>query len=275
MGGPTASRSSIWSGKKREKVATHLATLWPPLGPFSQSKNHQDNVAAYVKLAASSQGAGLLGFKIHAYINGTWNPVEWRPLKHGERGTFPDLDLEIIRAVYAELGNSMPLMFDPGWMYNLDEAVRVGKVLDEMKFLGTKIRCRNGPTSDALMKDWITLRKAVKTPIMGPQEFPRLQDPNSLARGRRRRLARMDVCYGGFTPCLELVRYCEQHKIKIDLHAVPMIAYMLACYPITDDTTMPWIELSTSPPRMFQWRRRFPGSEPASKNQPWFKRMPT
>jgi L-alanine-DL-glutamate epimerase-like enolase superfamily enzyme len=261
-------------GRKREKVATHLATLWPPLGPFRECKNHQETVAAYVKLARQVKERGLLGFKIHPYINGTWNPVEWRPLKKGERGAFPDQNLEIVRAVYAELGNSMPLMFDPGWQYNLDEAIRVGKVLDEMKFTWYEDPLPEWADRDALMKDWIALRKAIKTPLMGPQEFLTYKARIHWLEAGAADWARIDICYGGYTPCLELIRYCEQHKIRIDLHANPMEAYMLACYPITDDATMPWIELYGVPPPYVPPTKEFPGSEPAPKNQPWFKRMP-
>ena len=260
-------------GKKREKVAAHSVTNWPPQYPFDQCKNHQENVAKYVELARQAKARGLRGFKIHAYINGTWNPVEWRPLKKGERGAFPDLDLEIIRAVYAELGNSMPLMFDPGWQYNLEEAIKVGKVLDELKFTWFEDPLPEYYDGDALMKDWITLRKTVKTPIMGPQEFLGYKARIRWLEAGAADWARMDVCYGGFTPCLEMIRYCEQHKIQIDLHAVPMISYMMVCYPITDDATMPWYEYY-GPTASLPVAKDFTGSEPAPKNTPWFKRMP-
>jgi hypothetical protein len=153
--------------------------------------DQKEIIETYVKLARKTKERGLRGFKIHPYINGTWNPIAWRPLKPGERGSFPEQDLQIIRAVYAELGNSMPMMFDPGWQYNLDEAIRD----------------------------------------------------------------------------------CEQHHVQIDLHSMPMNDYMHACYPVTDDATMPWLELTASP-----WyvpvATTFPGSAPASKTQPWFKRVP-
>jgi len=261
-------------GKKREKVAAHSVTVWPPMYPFNLCKNHQEVVTKYIELARQAKARGLRGFKIHAYINGTWNPVEWRPLKKGERGAFPDLDLEIIRAVYAELGNSMPLMFDPGFMYNLDEAIRVGKALDEMKFTWYEDPLPEYADSDALMKDWITLRKTVKTPIMGPQEFLGYKARIRWLEAGAADWARIDVCFGGFTPCLELIRYCEKHTIQIDLHAVPMMAYMMVCYPITDDATMPWFEFygsCASEPVA----KEFPGSAPAPTNSPWFKRMPT
>ena len=257
-------------GKKREKVATHLATGWPPGWPFNTCKNQQEVVAAYVKLARDTKKRGLRGFKIHAYINGTWNPVEWRPLKPGERGAFPDQDLEIIRAVYAELGNSLPLMFDPGWMYNLAEAIRVGKVLDEIKFTWYEDPLPEYSTS--CIPQWLALKKAIKTPIMGPQEMIDYKARIKFIEAGAADWARMDVCYGGFTPCMEMIHYCEQHKIQIDLHSMPMNDYMVACYPVTDDATMPWLELNVNP--NIPVATTFPGSDSAPKTQPWFKRVP-
>ena len=258
-------------GKKREKVATHLATLWPPLYPFDKCKNTHEIVETYVKLARKTKDRGLRGFKIHAYINGTWNPIAWRPSKPGERGAFPDQDLEIIRAVYGELGNSMPLMFDPGWQYNLDEAIRVGKVLDTLQF--TWYEDPLPEYSASLVPQWLMLKKAVKTPLMGPQEFLDYQARITWLEAGAADMARIDVCYGGFTPCLELIRYCEAHQKQLDLHSMPMNDYMYACYPVTDDATMPWLELTTSP-----WfvpvATTFAGSAPAAKTQPWFKRVP-
>lgn len=260
-------------GKKREKVAAHLATLWPPLPPFNECKNQQDVIDEFVKLARETKKRGLRGFKIHPYINGTWNPLEWRPLKPHERGAFPDQDLMIVKAVYAELGNSIPLMFDPGFQYNLKEAIRVGQVLDEMKFTWYEDPLPEWGDLDYLMKDWVALRKTVKTPLMGPQEFIDYHARIRWLEAGAADWARLDVCYGGLTPCLELIKYCQKTGRQIDLHSMPMNDYMYACYPVADDVTMPWLELTTCP----WWvpvATTFPGSAPAGKAQPWFKRVP-
>jgi len=264
-------------GKKREKVATYHSTFWPPLPPFDKCKNHQEVVAAYVELARDARKRGMRGFKIHPYCNGFWSPITGHVPQAGEDRAFPDLDVEIARAVRAELGDSMPMMLDSHWTYTkLEDAIRVGKVLDELKFLWNEDPLPEyvyAGSEDREMKEWIALKKATKTSIMGPENFLDYKARIRWFEGGATDWLRIDVCYGGFTPCLEMIRYCEQHKIKIDLHSVPLHLYQLACYAITDDATMPWIE-TLGLPKYLPIATTFPGSEPASKNSPWYKRIP-
>jgi len=261
-------------GKKREKVAAYYSSWFPPDYPFNTCKNQQEAVAVYAQLARDAKKRGLRGFKIHPYVGGNWNPIAWRALKPGEATAYPEQDIEIARAVAAELGNSMPLIFDSHFSYRkLDEAIKVGMVLDELHYLWNEDPLPEWAGSTAQMREWIALKKATKTPIMGPENFLDYKTRIRWFEGGGTDWIRIDVNYGGFTPCLEMIRYSEQHKVPIDLHTNPMNAYQMACYPIADDALMPWIE-TMGIPQYIPVATTFPGSAPSPKDQPWFKRVP-
>jgi L-alanine-DL-glutamate epimerase-like enolase superfamily enzyme len=124
------------------------------------SSQHLDTVEDFVVDLQRAKESGFTAYKIHPpWLAG--GAVDHR------------LDIEVARAVRKHAGESFSLLFDRVGGYNRDEAIKVGRVLDELQFISYEDPI---PTSD--IDGLVQLAAALDLPItigefiFSPYDFP-------------------------------------------------------------------------------------------------------
>ena len=193
-------------GAKREKVRTYLST-----------GHNLGEPGGYAQYATECKEAGVGGIKIRPY-------VEWGAGSDGraDKG-FPDKDMAAYRAVREAVGEDYPCMADNYGTYTFDEALRVGRLLDELGFAWYESPM---PETEAWIDRYVDLARELRTPICGPETHSGSYEARVawMERGACD-VARMSVQHGGFSACLQLVSACEKAGIGLDLHNVGADAY--------------------------------------------------
>jgi L-alanine-DL-glutamate epimerase-like enolase superfamily enzyme len=221
-----------------------------------------------VETARRTRERGIGGYKIYTYLKGFVPDRD--PSKAEEAEVWVGQDIAIARAVHEAVGDSLDLMFYNGRSYNLEQAIRVGKVLDE---LGYSVFYDPMPAPDGdSLQDYLALQQAVGTPVCAPISGG---DVNTRVQWTQKQAVDMNEIdvYAGFTPCLQLVRACQKADVPLDLHGgFPNDIYQFPLYGIVDDEILPWIGLH-------HWVLQYPvatefdGSEPGPRRRPWIRRM--
>ena len=136
-----ASVAELLGGRVRDRVPAYASTM--------SGNPERDPPERYADFAAECLEKGYQAFKIHP---------------HGD----PDADIEICRAVAERVGDEMDLMLDPSSCYGrFNDAVRVGKVLDEYDFLWYEDPLRDTGDSPYAMR---RLAEEIETPILGIEQ---------------------------------------------------------------------------------------------------------
>lgn len=193
-------------GTKRQKVKTYLST-----------GHNFGEPASYAQYATECQEAGVGGIKIQPY-------VEWGAGLNGMAGAgFPDKDIAAYRAVREAVGPDYPCMADNSGTYTLDEALRVGRLLEDLRYAWYESPM---PETEAWVDRYVTLAKELRTPICGPEAHPGSFGSRLawIERGACD-IARISVHHGGFSACLQLASACENAGIGLELHNVGPDAY--------------------------------------------------
>jgi L-alanine-DL-glutamate epimerase-like enolase superfamily enzyme len=186
-------------GAKREKVKTYLST-----------GHNFGEPESYAQYAAECKEAGVGGIKIQPY-------VEWGAgLNDVADAGFPDKDMAAYSAVREAVGAGYACMADNGGTYTLDEALRVGRLLDDLGYAWYESPM---PETDEWVDRYATLVRELRTPICGPESHPgsfaaRVAWMETGACD----VARISVYHGGFSACLQLASACEGAGIGLELH---------------------------------------------------------
>ena len=112
------------------------------------SSQHLKTLDQFVESALKCTAEGFKAYKIH--------PPEVPP--HG--GSDYKLDIEISRAIRKAVGDDFMLLMDPVGVYNRHEAMAVGRVMDELKFVAYEDPI---PTKD--IEGLVELCRALDVPI--------------------------------------------------------------------------------------------------------------
>jgi len=224
-------------GAKREKVRTYLST-----------GHNFGEPGSYAQYATECKEAGVGGIKIQPY-------VEWGAGRNGMADAgFPDKDMAAYRAVREAVGADYPCMADNYGTYTLDEALRVGRLLDELGFAWYESPM---PETEAWSDRYVNLARELRTPICGPEMHPGSFEARVawMERGACD-VARIGVHHGGFSACLQLARACESAGVRLDLHNVSPDAYGdLQLIATTSETVIGWREIHS----LSQSQRVVPG----------------
>jgi L-alanine-DL-glutamate epimerase-like enolase superfamily enzyme len=193
-------------GTQRQKVKTYVS-----------SGLNLGEPARYADYAVACKEMGVHGVKVRPYIEwgaGTNGPVN---------ATFPDKDMAAYKAVREAVGRDYACMADNGGTYTFDQALRVGRLLDELGYAWYESPM---PENDAWVDRYVALARELRTPICAPQTHPGSYGPR-LAWIERAAcdICRIDVHLGGFTACLELALACEAAGMPLELHSVGPDAY--------------------------------------------------
>lgn len=112
------------------------------------SSQHLKTLEEFVESARKAKAEGFRAYKIH--------PPETAP---GGRGDYR-LDMEICKALRQELGDDFLLLMDPVGVYTRYEALKVGRLLDELNFVAYEDPI---PTTD--IDGYVELCHALDVPI--------------------------------------------------------------------------------------------------------------
>ena len=214
-------------GARRQKVKAYLTTSFN-LGDPQQ----------YAEQAIASRQAGLHGIKIHPYI-------EWGTGRNGlSDAGFPDRDMAVYRTVRDAVGADYACMADNSRTYTYNEALRVGRLLDDLAYEWYESPM---PETDDWRKRYIALASELKTPVCGPETHPDSYPARiSWIASKACDIGRIDASFGGFTACLELARACEAAGVPLELRDIGRDAYPhLQLIAASSDSRIKYCEVSS------------------------------
>ena len=106
-------------GGYRDKIKCY-ASSFPNMGSPEVFADHAEECVK----------KGYLAYKIHAYMY--WDPFKMEPAPRSP--AFPKMDVEVCKAVRERVGDDIVLMLDQACVYNYEEALYVGKAIEELNF---------------------------------------------------------------------------------------------------------------------------------------------
>jgi L-alanine-DL-glutamate epimerase-like enolase superfamily enzyme len=116
--------------------------------PAYASSAVMQDPAAYAEEAQAFKEAGWNAYKIHP-------PARWRD------------DIEVCRAVREAVGEEYMLMLDSTWSYRFEEAIRVGRAIEELGYYWYE-----DPLADDDLYNYVKLKRKLDIPIMATEYSP-------------------------------------------------------------------------------------------------------
>ena len=125
----------------------------------------------------------------------------------------PEENIEWFRAVRDAVGPNIDLMHDPVGMYTFDEAVRIGRALEEVDF-----RWFEEPMNDVRQRELQALCDRLDIPILNPESLTNAIDFSAqwLISGATD-LLRVSARHGA-TSVLKLAHLAELHGTNVEMH---------------------------------------------------------
>ncbi len=183
-------------GGFRDKVPAYASTMCG-----DDVAGGLDSPEAYGDFAAACQAQGYTAFKLH-----TWSPPFGPDLKR---------DIAACRAVRDRVGPETRLMLDPYHDYSREEALYLGRALEELDFYWLEEPMNEHSTSSYV---WLTQQLAL--PICGPEtaEGQMFTRAEWILRGASdiSRVGLSDV--GGITPTMKTIHLCESFGMRVEMH---------------------------------------------------------
>ena len=167
-------------GAYRDKVKVY-ATSW-----------RLPAVQDYVDEALECQRRGIAGYKLHAR---------------------PEIAIEACRAVRKAVGGDMKLMLDLGGRYGREEALRVGRIVEELNFYWLE-----EPVVDQDIEGLVKVRGKLHVSIAATEKALMSMIPEYLLRGACD-IIRCDTrISGGITPCKKIADMCDAFGMQCEIH---------------------------------------------------------
>lgn len=165
------------------------------------SSQHLNGVEAFVADVQRAKADGFTAYKIHP----PWlaqGAVDYR------------LDIEVARAVRKQAGDNFPLLFDRVGGYSRDEAIKVGRALDELGYISFEDPI---PTSD--VDGLVELTAALDLPItIGEFIFSPYDFPEYIRRGACDIVRFIVDNIGGITGGMKVARLAECFGMECQPH---------------------------------------------------------
>jgi L-alanine-DL-glutamate epimerase-like enolase superfamily enzyme len=163
---------------------------------YASSPVHQD-IGAYVEEAQEIKEKGWTAYKIHP-------PTRWEE------------DIEVCKAVRKGVGDDYRVMLDSTWSYRYEEALRVGRAVEELNFYWYE-----DPLADDDILNYVKLKEKLDIPIMATEYAPG-GHPASYAPWivhQATDFLRGDVAVkGGLTSCLKTAHMAEGFRMNYEVH---------------------------------------------------------
>ncbi len=183
-------------GGFRDKVAAYASSMCGDDIPGGL-----DTPEAYGEFARACVAQGYKAFKLH-----TWMPPYGPDLKR---------DIAACAAVRDAVGPDIKLMLDPHHNYTREEALYLGRALEELDFYWME-----EPMPEYNVSSFVWLCENLTLPICGPEtaEGGLYTRAEWILRGAAD-LSRTGVAdVGGITPTMKCIHLCEAFGMRIELH---------------------------------------------------------
>ena len=166
------------------------------------STQHLDTVEEFVELAEKCMAEGFRALKIH--------PPEVPP--HG--GSDLRLDMEVLKAVRETVGDDFILLHDPVGVYNRFEAIKIGRLLDELNYYAYEDPL---PTTD--IDGYVELRNALDVPLHTGEFIFTIYDYGEYIRRGAVDVLRLIVDnIGGITGAMKVAHLAECFGMNCEPH---------------------------------------------------------
>ena len=152
--------------------------------------------AAYADEASHYKATGWRAYKIHPPTN-------------------PSLDMDVCRAVRSAVGNNYTVMLDSTWAYEYPDALRVGKVAEELDF-----HWYEDPLADDDIYNYVKLKQQLSIPILATEYAPggfTAIAPWVVARATDY-LRGDPAVKGGITPLIKSAHLAEAFHMSYEVH---------------------------------------------------------
>ena len=179
-------------GAYRDKIRAYASVVKHQ----KDGKAFWDSDQVYIDQAVKLKKEGFTAFKFHGY-------------------DVPDMDIRVCRAVREAVGDDMDLMLDPVCAYNRRDALRVGKVLEELNFYWYE-----DPIPGTDIEGLADLSQALDIPIATGETMPALQFYSQYLVRHAGDIIRIVGCRaGGITAMMKLARMCEGFNVNCEPHS--------------------------------------------------------
>ena len=164
--------------------------------PVYSSTAYHETKEEYAEEAIRFKEMGWQAHKIHPHGN-------------------PKYDIEICRAVREAVGDDMKLMLDSMWAYQYEDAMRVGRAIEELNYYWYE-----DPLVEEDIYNYVKLHQKLDIPIMSTEYAPgRYYGMTSWITQYATDILRGDVAVtGGITPMVRLCHLAEGFNMKCEIH---------------------------------------------------------
>lgn len=185
-------------GGYRDKVKAYASTMCG-----DDLAGGLDTPEAYAEFALQCKARGYPAFKLH-----TWQPpVPGAP--------DPRRDVAACAAVREAVGEEMVLMLDPYHYYSREEALYLGRGLEELDYYWIE-----EPMDEHSTSSYVWLADQLSIPVMGPEtaEGKMYTRAEWIVRGASD-ISRGGVGdVGGITPLMKIAHLCESFGVRMEVH---------------------------------------------------------
>ncbi|MGI9612683.1 MAG: enolase C-terminal domain-like protein [Acidimicrobiales bacterium] len=164
--------------------------------PVYSSTAYHSTVEEYAEEAIGIKERGWTAHKLHP---------------HGE----PAADIEIATAVREAVGDEMKLMLDSMWAYRYEDALRVGRAIEELNYYWYE-----DPLVEEDLYNYVKLHQKLDIPIMSTEYAPgRFYGMTPWITNYATDILRGDVAVtGGITPLIRLCHLAEGFGMQCEIH---------------------------------------------------------
>lgn len=185
-------------GAVRDKVPAYASTMCGDELPGGLA-----TPADYAAFAIQCRERGYTAFKLHTWMP----PIAWAPDWRKDVGA--------CRAVAEAVGADMRLMLDPFHFYSREEALFIGRALEQLGFYWLE-----EPMDEHSTASYVWLAQQLAIPVVGPETAEgKLQTRAEwIVRGASdiSRGGVWDV--GGITPLVKIAHLCEAFGVRMEVH---------------------------------------------------------
>ena len=164
--------------------------------PVYSSTAYWETKEEYAEEAIRFKEMGWTAHKIHPHGN-------------------PQYDIEICRAAREAVGDDMKLMLDSMWAYQYEDAMRVGRAIEDLNYYWYE-----DPLVEEDIYNYVKLHQKLDIPIMSTEYAPgRYYGMTSWITQYATDILRGDVAVtGGITPMVRLCHLAEGFNMKCEIH---------------------------------------------------------
>jgi L-alanine-DL-glutamate epimerase-like enolase superfamily enzyme len=164
--------------------------------PAYASSPGLDSADAYVAQALAVKAQGLTAYKIHP-------PARWEE------------DIRVCRAVRKAMGDDYRLMLDSTWAYRYDQALRVGRAIEELNYYWYE-----DPLAEDDIYNCVKLRQKLAIPLMATEYAPGGFHSYAIwvTSGATDYLRGDVATKGGITACLKAAHLAEAFQMNFEVH---------------------------------------------------------